>query len=136
MPSEAYKKQEAENAKKASEAEHQEAIDSAVIYWTYPKKFRLANWVEEERLQSGMINRSEQSLPGEDHIISCDANTPIGKKKIAYIEASNAFASKQIIRCKDMAEAQRRTREQNIKLSVRESRAQDISSTEITLPDK
>lgn len=136
MPSEAYKKQEAENVKKAADAEHQEAIDNAIVYWTYPKKFRLANYVPEERLQSGMINRIEQPLRWEEHILTVDPNEKDGQKKINYIEESNAFASKQILRCKDMAEAQKRTREQNVKLSVRESRAQDISSTEITLPDK
>ncbi len=122
MPSQSFTDREKE-LKDGQVNEAQANInDKTKVYFTLAKKFHIANFIKEIKVQ-GSIDRAEESLIGDSNLIVTE-----DKEKQDFIEASNPFKNGQIILCKSIAEA---IAMRNARNAAKRSH-KDVSSESIT----
>ena len=106
-------------------------VDGSVVFWAPASKHQIANFQKEIK-QMGDIVQPEMPLRFEEHLCVCG---PDEQEKIEFIKNSNSFKAGIVRLCKDMAEANKFTRQHNsLKSGMRVMQVSDTSS--VVVEDK
>lgn len=106
-------------------------IEGSFVFWAPAEKFQIANYRREKRYADGSLD-PEMPLRFEGHLCVCG---PDEQDKVDFIKASNSFKAGVIRLCKDMAEANKFTRQHNsLKSGMRIMHVTDTSS--VVVQDK
>lgn len=103
-------------------------VDGSLVFWAPAEKYQIAN-LQKEIKQAGEIVQPEMPLRFEGHLCVCG---PDEKEKIEFIKNSNSFKAGIVKLCKDMAEANKFTRQHgSLKSGMRIMHVSDSSSVVI-----